>query len=63
MFLTPVGDIAEVFDCVRQLQHTGVVVRADHDRSLDEDSKRLWQKLESPPPRFEQEIDLPKTAT
>lgn len=57
------GDIAEVFDCVRQLQHTGVLVRAAHDRSLDEDSKRLWQKLESQPPRFEQEIDLPKTTT
>lgn len=57
------GDIAEVFDCVRQLQHTGVLVRAAHDCSLDEDSKRLWQKLESQPPRFEQEIDLPKTAT
>ena len=56
-------DIAEVFDCVRQLQHTGVVVRADHDRSLDEESKRLWQKLESQSPKFEQEIDLPETAT
>ncbi len=29
------GDIAEVFDQVRQLQHTGVVVRAAHNRSLD----------------------------
>ncbi len=57
------GDIAEVFDCVRQLQHTGVLVRAAHDRSLDEDSQRLWQKLESQPPKFEQEIDLPETAT
>ncbi len=57
------GDIAEVFDCVRQLQHTGVLVGAAHDRSLDEDSKRLWQKLESQPSRFEQQIDLPQTAT
>ena len=29
------GDIAEVFDRVRQLKHTGVVVRAAHNRSLD----------------------------
>ncbi len=57
------GDIAEVFECVRQLQHTGVLVRAAHDRSLDEDSKRLWQKLESQPSRFEQQIALPQTAT
>ena len=57
------GDIAEVFDCVRQLPHTGVLVRAAHDRNLDEDSERLWQKLESQPPRFEQKIDLPETAT
>lgn len=56
------GDIAEVFDCVRQLKHTGVVVRAAHDRSLDSDSERLWAKLEAEPIRFEQTIDLPKTA-
>jgi len=29
------GDITEVFDKVRQLQHTGVVVRAAHNRSLE----------------------------
>jgi len=38
-------------------------VRAAHDRSLDQDSERLWQKLEREPVRFEQDIDLPKTAT
>ena len=27
------GDIAEVFDSVRQLKHTGVLVRAAHNRS------------------------------
>lgn len=57
------GDITEVFDSVRQLQYTGVLVRAAQDRSLDQDSERLWQKLEREHPRFEQEIDLPKTAT
>ncbi len=57
------GDIAEVFDSVRQLQHTGVLVRAAHDRSLDADSERLWQKLESQSIGFEQDIHLPETAT
>jgi len=57
------GDITEVFDSVRQLQYTGVLVRAAQDRSLEQDSERLWQKLEREHPRFEQEIDLPKTAT
>jgi hypothetical protein len=57
------GDIAEVFDCVRHLQHTGVLVRAAHDRSLDAESERLWQKLESQLISFEQEINLPETAT
>jgi len=55
------GDIAEVFDQVRQLKHTGVLVRAAHDRSLDQNSERLWQKLESQPVRFEQEIKIPET--
>ena len=57
------GDITEVFDSVRQLQYTGVLVRAAQDRSLDQDSERLWQKLEREHPRFEQKMDLPKTAT
>lgn len=57
------GDIAEVFDSARKLQHTGVLVRAAHDRSLDADSERLWQKLESQLIRFEQSINLPETAT
>jgi hypothetical protein len=55
------GDITEVFDQVGQLQHTGVLVRAAHDRSLDQNSERLWQKLESQPVRFEQEIKVPET--
>ena len=50
------GDITEVFDQVRQLQHTGVLVRAAHNRSLDSDSKRLWSKLEAQPISLEQEI-------
>ncbi len=56
------GDITEVFDKVRQLQHTGVLVRAAHNRSLDQESERLWSKLESQPSSFEQEIELPQTS-
>jgi hypothetical protein len=55
------GDITEVFDKTRQLQHTGVLVRAAHNRSLDSDSERLWSKLEAQPISFEQEIELPST--
>lgn len=55
------GDITEVFNQVRQLQHSGVLVRAAHNRSLDQDSERLWAKLEAQPISFAQEIDLPDT--
>ncbi len=55
------GDITEVFDQVRQLQHTGVLVRAAHNRSLDSDSERLWSKLEAQPITLSQEIELPQT--
>ena len=56
------GDIAEVFEQVRQLKHTGVVVRAAHNRSLDQNSSRLWEKMESEPVCLELQIDVPKTA-
>lgn len=56
------GDITEVFDQVLQLKHTGLLVRASHDRSLNPDSKRLWSKMESEPIIFEQEIDIPANA-
>ncbi|BAZ21423.1 putative transposase [Kalymmatonema gypsitolerans NIES-4073] len=55
------GDITEVFDKIRQLQHTGVIVRAAHNRSLDSDNERLWSKLEAQPISFQQEIELPQT--
>jgi len=55
------GDITEVFDQVRQLQHTGVLVRAAHNRSLDSDSERLWSKLEAQPISLSQEVELPQT--
>lgn len=56
------GDITEVFEKVRQLKHTGILVRAAHNRSLDLESERLWDKMESEPIRFTQEIDVPATA-
>jgi len=55
------GDITEVFDTVLQCQHTGVLVRAAHDRSLNTDSERLWAKMEGLPINFEQEIEIPAT--
>lgn len=55
------GDITEVFDKIRQLQHTGVIVRAAHNRSLDSESERLWSKLAAQPISFEQAIELAQT--
>jgi len=54
--------ISQSFDKVRQLQHTGVIVRAAHNRSLDSESERLWSKLEGQPISLEQEIELPQTS-
>ena len=56
------GDITEVFDTVRHLKHTGVLVRASHNRSLDHNSQRLWEMMIAQPVRFEQDINLPTTA-
>jgi hypothetical protein len=55
------GDIAEVFEKVHHLERTGVIVRATHDRSLDNQSERLWMKLEAQPIAFYQELELPAT--
>lgn len=55
------GDIAEVFDQVNELSHTGVVVRAAHNRSLEQDSHRLWEKLEAQPIEAHHEVDLSET--
>ena len=56
------GDITEVFDAIRQIQHTGIIVRAAHNRSLDSQSERLWSKLEAQPISLLQEIELPQTS-
>ena len=50
-----------VFDQVRQLKQTGVVVRAAHNRSIDPSKERLWVTMEAQPIQFYQNIDLPKT--
>lgn len=57
------GDISEVFDKVNQLPHTGVVVRAAHDRSLKEDPHRLWEKLEAQPIQGYHDVELSETKT
>ena len=57
------GDIAEVFEKVNQLTNTGVVVRASHNRSLDHDPHRLWEKLEAQPIRAYHEVELSETKT
>ena len=56
------GNITEVFDAIRQIQHTGIIVRAAHNRSLDSQSERLWSKLEAQPISLLQEIELPQTS-
>ncbi len=57
------GDIAEVFDQVNELSHTGVVVRAAHNRSLEHDPNRLWEKLEAQPIAAYHAVDLQATKT
>ena len=57
------GDIAEVFDQVNRLSHTGVVVRAAHNRSLEDDPNRLWEKLEAQPVRAYYDVNLGETKT
>jgi hypothetical protein len=56
------GDIAEVFASAHQLERTGVLVRAAHDRSLTSDTAHLWEHLSTQPIQFYQEVELPATA-
>ena len=55
------GDIAEVFNQVGQMERTGVIVRAAHDRSLDAGTAHLWEHLSTQPIQFYQEVQLPET--
>ncbi len=61
MYLTPEGDIAEVFDQVSQTANTGILVRAAHNRALSEKECYLWEQVTSQPVQFFMEIELPKT--
>ena len=56
------GDIAEVFDSVRQRERSGVLLRAAHDRSLDSDTAHLWAYLSAQPIQLYQEVELSATA-
>lgn len=55
------GDIAEVFDQVNQSKHSGVVVRASHNRSLEAVPYHLWEKLEGQPVKAHYELELNET--
>lgn len=57
------GDIAEVFDQVNALTHTGVVVRAAHNRCLENDYQHLWEKLETRPIQAYYPVELSETKT
>lgn len=55
------GDISEVFDQQQQLNNTGVVVRATHNRALGEGNEHLWDFLTSKPIKFEYQVELAET--
>ena len=61
MYLTPEGDLAEVFEQVSQTAKTGVVVRAAHNRALSEDNSYLKEWLPSQPIQMEVAVELAKT--
>lgn len=56
------GDIAEVFNRVRQMPQTGVVVRAAHNRCLEPENDHLWEYVMTQAIQSYQEVDLPATA-
>jgi hypothetical protein len=55
------GDIAEVFDEVSQTPNTGAVIRAKHNRKIEDEESKLWQWLPNQPIKMFVEIELPKT--
>lgn len=55
------GDISEVFDQQQQLDNTGVVVRATHNRALGEGNEHLWEFLKAQPIAFHDQVDLAET--
>ena len=57
------GDIADVFAHLTTCEHTGVVVRAAHNRELEGDSHRLWETLAEQPIQVIHEVHLSATKT
>ena len=55
------GDIAEVFAQRQPSNPSGVLVRASHNRSLEADPHRLWEKLEAQPIQALYELELSGT--
>ena len=55
------GDISEVFDQLQQLDNTGVVVRATHDRALGEGNEHLWGLMEAQQVQFHDQVELAET--
>lgn len=55
------GDIAEVFESASEMENTGVVVRAAHNRCLLDENSYLWEYVAAQPVQFEREIELPQT--
>ena len=57
------GDIAEVFDQLTPLSHSGVVVRAAHNRALEQAPHRLWEKLKAQTMAGYHPVELSETKT
>lgn len=55
------GDIAEVFAQIQGCGHLGVVVRAAHNRGLEHDPHRLWEKLETQSVAAHYEVEVSGT--
>lgn len=55
------GDISEVFKAVQNLDNCGVLVRASHNRSLENEEDYLWDYMQKQPQRGTQVLELPKT--
>lgn len=52
------GDIAEVFAEVQRAEKCAFLVRAAHNRSLNEEENYLWNYVQNQPVSFEREISL-----
>lgn len=55
------GDIAEVFEQACEMKNIGVVVRAAHNRCLQDEDLHLWQYVASQPVDFVLEVTLCET--